>query len=494
MNKRRYEGSIVNGLTSDWNTYQASADSEIVTSLRALRSRSRDLFRNDDYIAGALDFIVDNVVGMGSKFQSQVKKRRGEGLDQEINDQIEMAWQKWCKADSCHTAGKLNFAEIEKLILRELIESGEIFIRLIRQPFGDSLIPFALELIEADQLYDNDFSGSYQGNQIRMGVELDQWLRPVAYHIYEHHPGDYQFSRGQAGGKTYRVPADDVIHLFISKRVGQTRGVPFLHASLLRTRHLSKYEEAELIKARMQALISAFIQSPEPDAMGLEDEDTGRRFQSWEPGDIIPLAPGEQFVGFDPTSPNPNYDPFIRTQNRGISAGLGLSYESYTNDFTNTSYSSARTSRLKEQDRFKNLQGYLLHHFHEILYPQWLDMAVLSGSIDLSNYYLDPNHYCCPKFFLRGWHSIDPYKEAQANLIEVQAGFNTITGVLAENGRDLEEILKQRRRELDLFEQYGIQTSTTQVTEKNDQLILTEQEIQQQQQQSKAFNKNSHHR
>jgi lambda family phage portal protein len=482
-NTRAYDGARLNELTSDWSSFTSSADSEIVQGLRSLRNRSRDLCRNNDYISGAIDFIVDNVVGHGSKFQSQVKRRRGNELDEKINDQIESAWVNWGEARICHTGGKLCFAEIEKLILRELIESGEVLIRLVKQPFGGGKIPLALEIIESDQLYDNDFSGSFGQNQIRMGVELDQWMRPVAYHFSENHPGDYQFTRGSQGNRTKRILASEIIHLFVTKRANQTRGVPFLHASLIRTRHLSKYEEAELVKARMQALISAFIQSPEPDVMGTEDDETGRRFQSWEPGDIVPLAPGEQFVGFNPTAPNPNYDPFTRVQNRGISSGLGLSYESYTNDFTNTSYSSARTSRLKEQDRFKNFQHYLLRHFNQILFPQWLDLAVLGGELVLPNYYQDPSRYCQPRFFLRGWHSIDPYKEAQANLLEVKAGFNTVTGILAENGRDLEEILKQRRRELDLFDQYDLSFETTPPPiPEQPKLVLTDEEIKQQNQ------------
>ena len=485
--KRYYEGARFSQLNADWVSSGTSADSEIVTALRTLRNRSRDLCRNTDYVSGALDFIVDNVVGQGSKFQSQVKMRRGDKLDETTNDLIEKAWEKWCCADWCHVSGKLTFGDIERLILREIIESGEILIRLVRQPFGKSTIPLALEVIECDQLYDNDFSGSYGANQIRMGIELDEWMRPVAYHLYEHHPGDYQFTRGFSGDRIKRVPAEEIIHLYITKRANQTRGVPWLHPSLVRSRHLGKYEEAELVKARMQALISAFIESPEPDALGVDDEVDGARYQDWQPGDINHLSPGEKFVGFNPTSPNPNYGPYIQTQHRGISAGLGLSYESYSNDFTNTSYSSARTSRLKESDRFKNFQGFLFEHFHSIVYPIWLNLAVLSDTVKLPKFYLEPSHYCVPKFFLRGWQSVDPYKESQANLSDVQAGFKSITEILAERGRDIEDVIKQRRRELDLFDQYGISTTTNMVANVDQNLIKTEAELQKQNLTNKAF-------
>ena len=59
-----------------------------------------------------------------------------------------------------------------------MIESGEVFIRLVNQSFGDSRVPFGLEIIEAD-LLDDDYTGiEKNGNRVRMGVEVDEWSRP----------------------------------------------------------------------------------------------------------------------------------------------------------------------------------------------------------------------------------------------------------------------------------------------------------------------------
>ena len=90
--------------------------------------------------------------------QANVKQQRGKKLDTKIYEQIEMAFREWCRYDSCHTGGKLCFNDIEKLIVRSLVTDGEVFVRFVRKPFGRSQIPFALEILESEQL-DDDFTG-----------------------------------------------------------------------------------------------------------------------------------------------------------------------------------------------------------------------------------------------------------------------------------------------------------------------------------------------
>ena len=46
------------------------------------------------------------------------------------------------------------------------------------------------------------------------------------------------------------LSADEVLHLYIQERPGQTRGVTWFASAIKRLHHLAGYEEAEVIRAR----------------------------------------------------------------------------------------------------------------------------------------------------------------------------------------------------------------------------------------------------
>ena len=112
--------------------------------------------RDNDYAKSVVRVVRNSVVGTGVQLQAQVMRQRGGKLDIRINEQIEKAWSMWGRKDSCNTAGQLCFADIEKLAVSSMCESGEVFIRMVRQKFGRSKVNFALEVLEADQL-DEDY-------------------------------------------------------------------------------------------------------------------------------------------------------------------------------------------------------------------------------------------------------------------------------------------------------------------------------------------------
>jgi capsid protein len=147
--RRMYQGAKFSRLTADWVTGNTSADSEVYGSAQKLRDRARQLCRDNDYARQALRAIEGNVIGQGIPFQSQVRMLRGSKLDQPINDAIESLWHQWSYAEYCHTGGKLCFSDIERLLIRSIAESGEVFVRLVKQSFSGSPIPLALEIIEA---------------------------------------------------------------------------------------------------------------------------------------------------------------------------------------------------------------------------------------------------------------------------------------------------------------------------------------------------------
>lgn len=453
--QRSYAGAAVGRLTADWNALNTSADSELLTSLAPLRARSRQLIRDNEFAKNAIRIIQNNVVGTGIGMQAQVMNARGK-LDERANDQIEKSYQEWSDRKICHTGGCLGFADIERTLLGLVPSDGEALVRKVRQPFGGGTIPLALEVIEADRLMDQwSTVRAPNGNMIRMGVEVDAWGRPEAYWLHPNHPGDYQFS-SFVPSKFLRVPAADIIHLYVIDRWPQTRGQPWLHATLMRLHNMAGYEEAEIVAARASANIVGFVKSPEP--MSPDEVVNNQRVINAEPGTIQQLFPGEDFTGFNPSRPNSALEPFMRFMLRSVAAGIGVSYESLSRDYSQSNYSSSRLALLDDRDLWRVLQGWLIRNFRQEIHREWLQAAALAGAIKIPDYFSNTEKYQRVRFRPRGWNWIDPAKEVNAFQTAVRDGFMTVGDVIAQagNGADIEDVLKARARELAMMEELGL--------------------------------------
>jgi lambda family phage portal protein len=457
--QRMYAAAAYNRLTSDWSALNTSADSEIVTSLRLLRARSREMVRDNAHAKNAVRIVQNNVVGVGIGFQSQVVNARGK-LNAPVNDQIEKAWSAWCEKKTCHTAGLLGLPDMLRVAMGQIVEAGEVILRKVRQPFGGGTIPFALEVIEADRLMDQfQTAQAPNGNAIRMGVEVDQWGRPVAYWFYPTHPGDYQFRSFEAS-KFLRIPADEIIHLYIIDRWPQTRGVPWFHSVLKRINDMKGYSEAEIVAARASANIVGFIKSE----AGVMPDDTqnGQRIIDAEPGTFKQLLPGEDFTGFNPSRPNAALEPFMRYMLREMAAGVGTSYESLSRDYSQSNYSSSRLALLDDRDLWRVIQGWLIRNCLVDIQREWLAAAVLAGKVTALDYFSSPEKYQRSRWKPRGWSWIDPTKEVSAYRMAVRAGFMTVADVISQTngGSDAEDVFKARRQELDMMEDHDLTFDT----------------------------------
>jgi lambda family phage portal protein len=454
MARRAYEGAMVSRLTSDWVTSSTSADAEIDGSLIRLRNRSRKLVRDNPYARQAIRAIAANVVGRGIRMQGRVMMQRGQKLDARINGLIEGAWQQWGRKDRCHVAGKLSLSEIVRLAMRATAESGEVFVRIVPEAFGKSTIPLALEIIEADYCDEGKSYGPERdGSEWRMGVKVNRWGRPLAYAFRDRHPGD--IANG-AGYTTTEVPADQIIHLFVTERPGQTRGVPWTASAVKRLHHLAGYEEAEVVRARANSSLMGFIQSPEGELQGDEVYDE-ERVSNFEPGVFKYLAPGETVSVPQLDAPDGQFEPFMRAMLRSVAASIGCSYETVSRDFSQSNYSSSRLSLLEDREEWRTLQDWLIDHLLQPIFERWLAAAVGAGRLSLPGYEVMPERYEAVRWFPRGWAWVDPAKEVKAYNDAVRAGFKTQAQVVAESGGDLEDLLLARANEVDRAEQLGLQ-------------------------------------
>lgn len=463
---RMYASARSDRLVAGWQNSNSSADSELVTSLTQLRTRSRALVRDASYAKRARVTVVNNVIGSGIGMQAQVRTSRDE-LNTRVNDEIESVWEEWSEAENCHTGGRLAFKHFERACMGQVFDAGEVFVRIHLSRFGSSSVRFALELIEAERVADeltSPFIAATSGNEVRMGIEVDAFHRPVSYFIRRRHPSEFRFSHG-GPDQIEQVPADQIIHLALVDRWPQTRGEPWLHTAARRLNDMDGYSEAEITRARVQACTAGAIETPESGESFGELEDDGSVVMEVEPGVYKRLNPGEKFVPGQVNAPNPALDPFMRYMLREVAAGAGVSYSSISRDYSQANYSSERVAQLDDRDLWRFYQSWFICDFRKRIHRIFMRQAVLSkalSSIPPERYGLDMRAFEKVLFKPRGWSWVDPTKEVDAFKEAIRAGFTTRTDVIAATagGQDIEDIDKTRELELREAKAKGLRYDT----------------------------------
>ena len=452
--KRSYfSGASQNRLLNNFVLSSKSADSEIRPSLRVLRNRARDLARNNAFARRYISVYVDNVVG-AKGVHLQVRSRDPNGaLDSFANNLIERRWKEW--GVKCTSDEKLGWIDCQRLFAETFARDGEVLIRLIKN--FDNPNKFAFEFIESDFL-DHDLNLQLSnGNQVRMGVEINKFGKPINYHLLKVHPNDDLVVSDYVGAKYNIVPADEIIHFYHQERPHQTRGIPPLSSCLRDLKMLDGYMEAELVAARVSASKMGFFKSNDADAYTGEDKiDTNNPVMFAEAGTFEQLPTGTEFQSFDPQHPTTAFKDFTKAVIRTIASSLNISYNTLANDLESVNYSSIRQGALEERNFFQCEQYRMIRNFHDVIYSKWLEMILLTDLLSG----LPPSKF--PKFNnpiwrARGWQWIDPKKEVEALKVGVENGFLSIQDVQSGYGRDVEDVFSQIQADKELAEKFGIQ-------------------------------------
>ena len=412
----------------------------------------RALERDDPYTERYFKLLENNVLGhSGVKLQMKVRDPNGQ-FDKVANNIIEQAWEKWCSKKNCNVTGQLTLHESARIVLRSAARDGGILVRKVKGYGND--FRFAIQLIEIDHLdvYYN-VPTMANGNEVRMGVELDQWKKPVAYYLWTRHPGDWYST---SGFKRERISAEEMLHVYNPRRTLQTVGIPWLASSMLRLKMLSGFEEAALVASRAGACQGGFLQSETPEGYTGDGTDSqGNPIMEVEPGTITDLPMGKTFVAHNPAYPHVNYGEYIKAALRGVASGGGVSYNSLANDLEGVNYSSIRAGVMEDREEWKQIQNWLIEAFYRPVFQEWLPLAILSGQIRLPFSKLEK--FSADTWAARRWGWVDPLKDIQATTLAVNNLLETRTENIAETGRDIEDVFEQLAEEKKLMEEYDLE-------------------------------------
>lgn len=457
--RRSYSGADGGRLFSDWITSNNSADAELYGSLPTLRSRCRALERENPYFARWLAELEANVLGdKGIRLTMDVRTKRGQ-KDRRASRLIEDAWDQFSKRGeftACRQFDRLSWARIA---LRSIARDGDCLVELVRG-YDRNSYSFAVQSWEADHV-----DCKYNEDNIRMGVESDDWGQPTAYHVWRRHPGDNLLGYVGSSDKRRRIVAENgertsgssALLPFVKRRFSQSRGEPWGSVAIRQLHQLGSYEEAALVSARVGASKMGFLFEA-GDEVGGADSFQQRRTMTAEPGaiEVIPVGePGEvQFQSWDPNDPHGDMPGFVKTMLRGVASGLSASYNIISNDLEGVSFSSIRAGTLSERELWKLMQHWWIEAVEKPVFCAWLDWAVATGAIPLP--YSEINRWMAPIMEGRRWDYVNPLQDIQAIEKAIELGLTSRQRENRKRGQTFAEVVDEVAEDNALAESQGV--------------------------------------
>lgn len=441
LRKRSFEAASGRRLDGWRGLNFGSHGPEVNAAAPLVRGRARHFVANNPFGSNGVAAWVTALVGTGITPTSQHPSR-------DVRRAIAAAFRRW--AARCDADGRTDFYGLQAAAVRGMVTDGESFIQLVQTEDGLKLRLISPELIDSSHTVELG-----DGRRIIAGIEFDSadtvtayWVRPAK--VTDLFP---------TYGNPVRVPAEDMVHLFVSHGPGQVRGMSWLAPVLLRLGELDALEDALLVGVKVAAMHTGFLTDMNgTGTLPYDGSQAGNILESGlEPGTLKVLPNGYDVKFNSPQQAQQSIE-FVAHQLRAIAAGLGVPAHLLDGDLRAANYSSLRASLVSFRQRVEQIQYHTI--IPQILNPIWervIMSAVLQGELEFDADAMSVEWYppALP------W--VDPAKDAEAEATLINAGLKSRRQAVAERGYDIEsldaEIAADRKRE----ETLGLTFNTQQV-------------------------------
>lgn len=387
-----------------WSPFARDARSDTLPQLGTQRGASRELARTNPIAAGAINTSVDRIIGTGLAYVAAPDRRvLGWSADQAEawKASVQAEFSIWADdAQACDLTGEQNFYEAQGTVVRGAKESGDIF-TLLPNAERSRMRPYALrfQLIEADRV--GNPLGQMDTDVMAGGIRFGAGGRPMAAHIYDHHPGaGYTVKGGQrfAGNWVDLSGASGrrrLLHHYKKLRPGQPRGVPYLAPVVDLLKQIGRFTNAEVEAAVINSFFTMIIETESGNAAPVFSANGGAESAGSQDdialgsAAVIGLAPNEKASFADPKRPNVNAVEFIHGLIGLIGMGLGIPREVLLKQF-NSSYSASKAALLDAWVHFRAERFWAGLSYCQPIMETWLAEAVYLGRVKAPGFFADP--------------------------------------------------------------------------------------------------------
>lgn len=474
---------------ANWTPAIVSPDKQLALGERELaQARAIDIVQNDGYATGVVALHRDSIVGSQYRLNAKPNWRvlgLSEAWARDWQQEVESRFN--LVADSPNNyfdaTGTMTLTGLVRLAISGMLLTGEVL--AVAEWITSGVRPFrtAVQMVSPTRLCNPD--GKMDDNNLRAGIVKDSYGRPTSYWIRKTFPGDQY---GPDDWKWVNVPAQkpwgrkQVLHIFEPMQPGQSRGISEMVAVLKQMRMTKNFQEIVLQNAVVNATYAAVIESELPSEAiwtqlgqgqvgfkeGMQNmllgymsslmNYVGNAKNIQVDGVKVPhLFPGTKFKMQPMGTPGGVGTDYEQSLLRNVAASLGLSYEQFSRDYTQTNYSSARASMGETWKYMNSRKKIVADKFASCIYALWLEEEMAAGNIPL------PPGKTRDWFYAQGglvkdaltnaeWigasrGQIDEKKETEAAILRIKNGLSTYELEIARLGGDWREVFAQRAEE-----------------------------------------------
>lgn len=358
-----------------------------------LRRKSSQLILENPYALGALRRILSNEINNGLSLEANIRGLLlglSEDEAQDISEQIEIDWKMFCNNPViCDNKQERTLHKIMYSARKEALVEGDCLVTM--RIHNKTKLP-VLDVIPGRFIIDPINSIPDLNSNIDHGVELDSNGKQIAYHVE------------QKDGTTKRIPAYGsktgrriAWMIYASdRRVGESRGLPFLSNAFYALKELDRYRDSEQRAAFVNSIVAGFIKRTQPTKANSLMTNNGvgggttkdfnddgsikeTSFSRNLPGVFFDrLGQGEEPVSYDAKRPNVNFSAFEASILRVFFWMLGIPPEIGMLEFKNNFSASRQADNefsvyLKESVRQRGAE------FYQPIYETFLYQSALLG-------------------------------------------------------------------------------------------------------------------
>tara|TARA_R110001599_G_scaffold100770_7_gene258113 strand:- start:5887 stop:7491 length:1605 start_codon:yes stop_codon:yes gene_type:complete len=466
---------------SEWTPQLKTYDAALLPNLDLGNARADDLVRNNGIAAGGVQIHVDNIVGSSFRLSFKPRNKRL-GIKPEdlaaFKSDVETLWLEEAEDD----VGCWLDAERKRtftMMVREVVSTHATFQESMAYAGWDTNAsrPCRTNIKMISPKRVSNPNNALDNSLLRGGISCNAQGAALAYHVRSQ---DASNIYGNGYGHKWTEIARETkhgrpqfLHIFEPTEDGQTRASNHFFKVMEQLHMLPKLQHTTLQNAIVNAMYAAVIETelgPEAAADiigGMTDSASDTKVQNYlshianyhETSNIrmngvkVPhLLPQEKL--HMQTSGNVD-NGFVNLEEsilRWTARGLNVPYEALAQNYSKTSYSSARASMLEGWRYFMGRRKIIASRFASIVFSLWLEEKLDRKHIKMPRarygFYEAKSSWCNSEWIGSGRLAIDGLKEVKESVLRIESGLSTYEKECAQMGEDYQEIFEQQVHEM----------------------------------------------